>query len=129
MIADLSPSDIVLPTRDYHRGSRIVSLSARRDFRGLLAMVRSFKEEWLERIQVPLRRESMRREVARHIFWFDNSRPHQGLDGRTPHDVYENLPPARKDNPPSEGSPPTKLVVRFHDGRKLLPIVELKQAA
>ena len=50
-IADLSPADIVLPTRDYHKGSRIVSLSARRDFRGLLAMVRSFKEEFVEPVE------------------------------------------------------------------------------
>ena len=50
-IAELSPSDIVLPTSDYHKGSRIVSVSARRDFRGLLAMIRSFKEEFVQPVE------------------------------------------------------------------------------
>jgi len=50
-IADLSPADIVLPTHDYHRGSRIVSLSARREHRGILPMLRSFKEEFVEPVE------------------------------------------------------------------------------
>ncbi len=47
-IAELSPSDIVVPTHDYHRGSRIVSLSVRCDHRGLLAMLQSFRERFVE---------------------------------------------------------------------------------
>ncbi len=50
-IADLSTADIVLPTHDYHRGSRIVSLSARRSHGGLLAMIRSFKDEFIEPVE------------------------------------------------------------------------------
>ena len=49
-IAELSMADIVLPTHDYHTGSRIVSLSARRAHRGLLAMLRSFCGEFVEKV-------------------------------------------------------------------------------
>ena len=50
-IADLSPFDIVLPTHDYHTGSRIVSLSDRRPHDGLLAMVRTFKQEFVDAVE------------------------------------------------------------------------------
>jgi GNAT superfamily N-acetyltransferase len=50
-IADLSMADIVLPTHDYHTGSRIVSLSARRAHSGLLAMIQSFRNEFIEPVE------------------------------------------------------------------------------
>jgi GNAT superfamily N-acetyltransferase len=49
-IAELSMSDIVLPTHDYHTGSRIVSLSARRPHSGLLVMLQSFGREFVEKV-------------------------------------------------------------------------------
>ena len=52
-IAELSPNDIVVPTHDYHRGSRIVSLSVRCDHRGVLPMLQSFREQFV----VPIERE------------------------------------------------------------------------
>lgn len=50
-MADLSPSDIVLPTHDYHRGSRMISLSARREHRGLIEMLRSFREQFVAPVE------------------------------------------------------------------------------
>ena len=50
-IADLSTTDVVVPTHDYHRGSRIVSLSARREHRGVLDMLRSFKEQFVDPVE------------------------------------------------------------------------------
>jgi GNAT superfamily N-acetyltransferase len=50
-IAELSPNDIVVPTHDYHRGSRIVSLSVRCDHRGLLAMLQSFRERFVDFVE------------------------------------------------------------------------------
>jgi long-subunit acyl-CoA synthetase (AMP-forming)/predicted GNAT superfamily acetyltransferase len=50
-IADLSPTDIVVPTHDYHRGSRIVSLSVRCDHEGILAMLQSFKERFVDAVE------------------------------------------------------------------------------
>jgi long-chain acyl-CoA synthetase len=50
-IAELDPADIVLPTHDYHVGSRIVSLSARQPYGGLRPMLRRFREQFLERAE------------------------------------------------------------------------------
>ncbi len=49
-IAEMSMSDIILPTRDYHTGSRIISLSVRRPHRGLLAMLQSFDGDFVQRV-------------------------------------------------------------------------------
>jgi hypothetical protein len=90
---------------------------------------RSLKQEWLRRILVPLRRDRMQNELASYLRWFETSRPHQGLGGRTPRDVYENptLPLPR----PTAIDPdrPFELLVCFQDGRRQLPMVELRQAA
>ncbi len=50
-IADVSAANIVLPTHDYHSGSRIVSLSERRDHVGLLDMIRSFRDEFVDPVE------------------------------------------------------------------------------
>jgi hypothetical protein len=50
-IAALDPADIVVPTHDYHTGSRIVSLSSRRSHGGLLAMVRAFREGFVDAVE------------------------------------------------------------------------------
>ncbi|UCC71857.1 MAG: GNAT family N-acetyltransferase [Gemmatimonadota bacterium] len=50
-IAELSPTDIVVPTHDYHRGSRIVSLSVRCDHQGVLAMLQSFNERFVGSVE------------------------------------------------------------------------------
>jgi len=62
-ITDLSPADIVLPTHDYHRGSRIVSLSVRHAHRGLLDMVRSYKEGFVRSV------EEQYAELAGDVGW------------------------------------------------------------
>ncbi|HKQ62248.1 MAG TPA: GNAT family N-acetyltransferase [Candidatus Polarisedimenticolaceae bacterium] len=46
-IADPSLSNVVVPTEDYHTGTRIVSLSARRPHSGLGGMIRAFREEFV----------------------------------------------------------------------------------
>jgi len=46
-IADLSTTDIVVPAHDYHRGSRIVSLSVRCGHRSILVMLQTFKEHFV----------------------------------------------------------------------------------
>ncbi len=50
-IAELSPCDIVVPTHDYHRGSRIVSLSVRCDHQGILPMLQSFKTQFVGSVE------------------------------------------------------------------------------
>ena len=92
----------------------------------------SLKDEWLRRICIPLRRDAMRREISSYICWFAEERPHQGLGGRTPKEAYEgvsarNGTTTEKQEP--HAIPHSELVVRFHEGRKQLPIVELERAA
>jgi len=72
----------------------------------------------------------MREELTLFFTWYNQYRPHQGLDGRIPMDVYFGV----KKEPPSfetrgDNAVPLRLVVTYHGGRKHLPIVELEQAA
>jgi hypothetical protein len=111
--------------------------------------VRILKEEWLRRITVPLRREEIRKKVTLFLSWFEQFRPHQGLGGSTPHEVYCGLNPANekpryeprpkwpKDSPCAMPDAKRRrgkimsleLVVSYHKGERLLPIVELKRVA
>ena len=58
--------------------------------------IKSLKDEWLRRIAIPLLRETMRHQVASHFAWYDEFRPHQGLGGRTPKEVYGKKRPANR---------------------------------
>ncbi len=74
----------------------------------------------------------MRREVTSYVSWFAEHRANQGLDGRTPNEVYDG-PLARevavKEQQKPQTIPRCGLVVRYHDGKRQLPIVELRRAA
>ncbi len=50
-IADLSTTDIVLPTHDYQSGSRLVTLSERREHRGVLTLLQSFKDRFVDPVE------------------------------------------------------------------------------
>ena len=92
----------------------------------------SLKDEWLRRIPIPLSQETMRHELASYVSWFAEHRPHQGLGGRTPNEVYDELPAcnlASKEPQKAQTIPRRELVVRYHEGRRELPIVELRRAA
>ena len=98
---------------------------------------------------VPYRRETFLKELTAIVEWYNGSRPHTWLGGRTPNEVYAGAFPANR-RPRFEprsgwprgspcakpwalvrGSPGAKvsLDVDFHAGRKHLPIVKLKRAA
>lgn len=109
--------------------------------------IRSIKNECTFRILVPLRHDAMRRELAYYVVWYNQHRPSQALDGRTPREGYASLPSAnmksrfepRKSWPSDDPSPQTtirgergtklSLVVGYVEGRRHLPVVELRQAA
>lgn len=76
---------------------------------------------WLERHQ--------RREVACYLSWFEEFRVHQGLRGQTPKEVYEGTVAVKAPKPDVAAIPRRELIVRFHEGRRQLPIIELKKAA
>ena len=89
----------------------------------------SLKNEWLRRILVPLDRDSIVRDLSCYFDWFARQRPHQGLDGRRPQEVYDGVPEIERTKLKAKDVPRSELIVRFHEGRKQLPIVELRQAA
>ncbi len=47
-VSDPSLGNVIVPTHDYHTGARIVSISGRRPYRGILPMVRSFWADFVD---------------------------------------------------------------------------------
>ncbi len=103
--------------------------------------IRSMKAECTRRILVPLRLDAMRDELGCYVIWYNEHRPHQSLDGKTPVEVYRGPTKASqmvRFEPralwPVTGDrhEPTRrihLVVKFFEGRRHLPVVELTRAA
>jgi putative transposase len=120
---------------------------------GSIAMIerfiRTLKNECTRRLLVPFRRVALRRELALYVSWFNEHRPHDTLDARTPDEVYFGRRPAcrkarfepRRHWP--RGSPCAgaqskvrgrcgqqfELDVRFVAKRRHLPLVALKRVA
>ncbi len=100
-------------------------------------------------VLVPFRRVAFRRELTAIAEWYNESRPHTWLDGKTPNEVYfGRFPTSRRPRfePRSRwprglpcakpwalvrGSPGARvaLEVSFYKGKKHLPIVKLCRAA
>jgi putative transposase len=100
-------------------------------------------------ILVPLRTGAIHQELACFANWYNQSRPHSSLNGKTPDEVYHDVLPAceRPRYEPRERWPRSapcasphapvaghcgariRLDVRYHRGRKHLPVVELRRAA
>jgi hypothetical protein len=98
---------------------------------------------------VPYRREAFLKELTATVEWYNQSRPHTWLGGRTPNEVYFGAFPANRRprfEPRSRwprGSPCAKpwalvrgsagvkltLEVSFHRGSRHLPLVALKRVA
>jgi putative transposase len=120
---------------------------------GSIALVERFiltlKNECTRILLVPLRRDPFHQELTCFANWYNQSRPHSALHGKTPDEVYHDLLPAckRPRYEPRERWPrsapcaspqapvaghcgtPIRLDVRYHLGRKHLPIVDLRRAA
>jgi hypothetical protein len=115
---------------------------------GSIALIERFllslKNECTRRILVPLHLGDLRAELSLYGQWYGAYRPHQGLDGRTPNEVYEagKVEPfrLRAANDCNERDPPKadlaraelprlELRVCYLEGRRHLPIVELGRAA
>jgi transposase InsO family protein len=108
---------------------------------------RSMKEECFRRIAVPLEPAAMEAELDAYLLWYAAHRPHGSLGGATPGERLAGVLPAnqrpglepRARYPLARGDPAVplrrrvqgelRLVVRLVEGRKHLPIVELREAA
>jgi transposase InsO family protein len=112
-------------------------------------LIRTLKEEFIAALIVPGLRPVFQRELECFVTWFNGFRPHSWLDGQIPNEVYCRRPPANR-RPRLEprakwprGSPCAEpqarvkgkrgarfsLRVRFHVGRKQLPVVTLRKVA
>jgi putative transposase len=120
---------------------------------GSIALVERFilslKNECTRVILVPTRMDAFQLELTYFMHWYNHSRPHSSLNGKTPHEVYHDLIPACElpRYEPRVGWPrsapcafprvpvaghrgaPIHLDIRYHTGRRHLPIVDLKIAA
>jgi transposase InsO family protein len=110
---------------------------------------RSFKGECMRRILVPYNLDDVRHEIELYVTWYNNLRPHETLDGATPFEIHEGIQPAnqlRRLEPRQhwprgspcaapavdiEGDPGIRfeLHLEFVEGRKHLPIIELRKVA
>jgi hypothetical protein len=103
--------------------------------------IKSFKDEWLRRLIIPLRLETMRKELRAYAFWFSEHRPHQALDGCTPREIYDDVVPLSQarhftlrptctaDQDDAVSSFQLTLAVTYYEGRRHLPIITLRRAA
>ena len=113
--------------------------------RGSIAKIERFmltlKQEYFRRIIVPYAMADMREHLRRFLTWYGEHRPHQGLAGATPNEVYFGRKPAHA---APRFEPRVRFPVRSARGRrgvelklivshfgdvKELPIVELGRAA
>ena len=101
---------------------------------------RSLKQEFLRRIFIPLSPQRMMQAITAYATWFNLHRPHQAHHGRTPADVLfgDNTPAqvieprAKYSIPLDDIGRPTRIRVKhmalsvtYHDGHRLLPVLQL----
>ncbi len=102
--------------------------------------IRSMKQECTRSLLGPMSLNAMRREVRLYEIWYNTQRPHMGLAGQTPREVYEGrLAKRRRFEPRPKwphrsrryraSSDKPRLAVSYLDGRKHLPIIELRRVA
>lgn len=109
----------------------------------------TLKREWMRRILVPLNRRKFRESLMAFIGWYNQHRPSESLDGKTPDEVYYSkraanqkprLEPRERWPRKSKCASPNTLVagqpgdaftidVGCVGGNKHLPIVTLNRAA
>jgi len=100
--------------------------------------IRSMKQECFRQLLVPMTLGGVLRELRCYSTWFNDHRPHTTLDGRTPREVFMGKPRRRRietrsrwPHQPRGRSPGGRLVlaVSHIEGKKHLPVIELRRAA
>jgi transposase InsO family protein len=113
--------------------------------RGSIAKIERFmgtlKQEYFRRIVVPYAMAAMHEHAVKFVMWYGEHRPHQGLGGATPNEVYFGRKPACTGSrfEPRARYPAgrcqrrrgvrLKLLVSHLNDTGELPIVELQRAA
>jgi len=89
---------------------------------------RTLKSEWLRKIIIPFDINGMCKKLTTYIRWYNCFRPHQGLNGATPAEIYDSKQ-RKSDTFKFDADDNIQLVVTFFEGDRHLPIIKLKQAA
>lgn len=100
----------------------------------------SMKQECTRWLLVPLSIAAMRREIRLYANWYNTERTHMALAGKTPQEVYVGRSARRRRLESRDGLRPRsrrraasgarfRLAVGHVEGRKHLPVIELKRAA
>jgi transposase InsO family protein len=105
---------------------------------------RSLKQECFRRILAPMRLASFEAELSAYVTWYNEHRPHQGLGGVAPSDrlgrtsntrcpSFEVRPSSGARGHPrnarSRACRALELRVHYLEGRRHLPLVDLRKAA
>ena len=102
--------------------------------------IRSMKVEGVRCLLVPLSLVAMRREIEIYVNWYNAHRPHSALAGKTPREVFVGRsrrpkrlePRSRWPRGPgrrSRGCDRFRLSIEYSEGRRHLPVIELRRAA
>ena len=111
--------------------------------------IRAMKCECTSKVLVPLNLAAMRYELGLYAVWYNEHRPSQALEGRTPREVYDGLQAANSrprieprgcwpgevrcalPHAPIRGERGTALsvMISFMEGRRHLPVIGLREAA
>jgi putative transposase len=91
----------------------------------------SLKTEFTNHLLIPFNMNEFRHELGFYTTWYNEDRPHQSRNGRTPQEIYSEVRPQAPPHEPGPNSklPVMKLRVSHLHGNKLLPLVELSKAA
>jgi len=94
-------------------------------------LVKTLKFECTKLICIPLNFKAMRYELALFFSWYNEFRTHEYWGSRTPMEVYNNSPPTESPLKLVHTSevPTLELHVSCLEGRKHLPIIDIKKAA
>jgi transposase InsO family protein/transposase-like protein len=119
---------------------------------GSIAVVERFHrtvKEILRQITIPEEQADFERELRMIVDWYNEHRPHDTLDGKTPNEIYFSRPPANeqprfelrtrwprgspcaKPQVSIEGEPgdPVILDIDCYHGRRHLPVIRTRRAA
>jgi transposase InsO family protein len=101
--------------------------------------IRSMKGECTRCLLVPMSLAAMRRELHLYTVWYNTERTHMGLAGKTPHEIWSGRDRRRRRLEPrpkwphrprrDESGDRFTLDVSYVEGRKHLPVIELRRAA
>ncbi len=153
LISDLGPQFANAPYRRWCRTKHgvVPRYAAAHSIRATSVIERFFrtmKAELPGWRSAAFRKADLERKLHSYLDWYHDHRPHQGLGGRTPHEVHDRVPPgnqaprweprarwpadstcARPAAPIREGGRAnTVLEVEYLDGQSSQPIVRLRAA-